>query len=174
MLRVILFYGVIGGLIVAAPMLLGLTFIVQDYNLAMFVGYAIMLVALSTVFIAIKDYRDKTLGGVIKFLPALGIGLGITLVAGLFYAGGFELYLLISGSNHADDLMAQMVAAERAKGDAAAIANMENMQVMYRNPLFRMAVSLFMEFAPVGIVVSVISAALLRNSRFMPANGPIV
>ena len=39
---------------------------------------------------------------------------------------------------------------------------------MYANPLFRLPIT-FTEILPVGLIVSLISALLLRNSRFMPA-----
>lgn len=39
---------------------------------------------------------------------------------------------------------------------------------MYANPLIRMAIT-FVEMFPIGVVISLISAALLRNSRFLPA-----
>jgi hypothetical protein len=39
---------------------------------------------------------------------------------------------------------------------------------MYANPAIRMGIT-FVEMFPIGIVISLISAALLRNSRFLPA-----
>jgi hypothetical protein len=41
---------------------------------------------------------------------------------------------------------------------------------MYANPLVRVPIT-FVEMFPIGLVISVISAALLRNSRFLPARG---
>ena len=38
----------------------------------------------------------------------------------------------------------------------------------YRNPLFRLPMT-FIEIFPVGVIVSLATAALLRNSRFLPA-----
>jgi hypothetical protein len=39
---------------------------------------------------------------------------------------------------------------------------------MYRNPLFRMPITLT-EIVPPGLLVSLVSASLLSNSRFLPA-----
>lgn len=174
MLRVILLYGVIGGLIVALPWVFGLHALVP-HQYGEVAGYTVMIVALTTVFIAIKDYRDRVLGGVIKFLPALGIGLGITVVAGAFYVLGFELYQMMSGSNYMEEYIRYAIEAERAKGVTGAqleafVADMENMRTMMANPAIRMAASFVIEFLPVGLVISVVSALLLRNSRFMPAH----
>lgn len=173
MLRTVLFYGVIGGLIVALPWVFGLHALVP-HEYGEIAGYAVMILSLTTVFIAIKDYRDRVRGGVIKFLPALGIGLGITVVAGVFYVAGFELFQMMSGTNYMEGYITYAIEAERAKGTTgpelqAFVANMENMRTMMANPAIRMLVSFAVEFLPVGSVISVVSALLLRNSRFLPA-----
>ena len=41
---------------------------------------------------------------------------------------------------------------------------------MYANPLFRLPIT-FIEMFPIGALVSLASAGLLRNSRFLPARG---
>jgi hypothetical protein len=51
---------------------------------------------------------------------------------------------------------------------AAAAANAASFTQMYANPLFRIPMT-FLEIFPWGILVSLISAALLKNSRFLPA-----
>ena len=38
----------------------------------------------------------------------------------------------------------------------------------YANPLYRLPIT-FVEMFPVGVLISLVSAALLRNSRFLPA-----
>jgi hypothetical protein len=45
---------------------------------------------------------------------------------------------------------------------------MAEFREQYSNPFFRMPIT-FIEIFPVGILVSLISALLLRNSRFLPA-----
>ncbi len=42
---------------------------------------------------------------------------------------------------------------------------------MYDNPLFRLPIT-FIEMFPIGVLISLMSAALLRNSRFLPARAP--
>ena len=51
---------------------------------------------------------------------------------------------------------------------AKAMAEAADFQRLYANPLYRLSQT-FIEIFPVGVLVSLISAALLRNSRFMPA-----
>jgi hypothetical protein len=45
---------------------------------------------------------------------------------------------------------------------------MEAFKVQYANPMFRLPMT-FAEIFPVGVLVSLVSAGLLRNSRFLPA-----
>ena len=47
-------------------------------------------------------------------------------------------------------------------------AEMQQMAEMYANPLYRMPMA-FAEIFPVGLIVALVSAALLRNPRLMPA-----
>lgn len=173
MLRLILIYGVAGGLIVAAPMVLGLEALVPD-GYGELVGYSVMLLAFSTIFVAVKQYRDKTLGGVIKFLPAFGIGLGISIIAGIFYVLAWEIVVAQSGPGVMDGYFEAAVERARASGKsseelALMLRQAEEMKAAYANPLIRMSLSFFIEILPVGLIVSLISAVLLRNSRFLPA-----
>ncbi|MEI9926854.1 MAG: DUF4199 domain-containing protein [Sphingomonas sp.] len=51
-----------------------------------------MLVALTFIFVGVKRYRDVENGGVIRFLPALGMGLAIA-------GGGGDRLCQASGSS---------------------------------------------------------------------------
>jgi hypothetical protein len=173
----ILTYGIVAGLIVAVPMNLMMVFQKGHPPLAwgMVFGYVTMLIALSAVFVAIKRYRDRELGGVIRFWPALGLGLGISVVAGIIYVFAWELSLAIThidfGAAYADTLIAEKKAAG-VSGDALAAltAEMDAFKVEYANPLYRMPMT-FAEIFPVGVLVSLVSAALLCNRRFLAARG---
>ena len=175
MLRTILIYGVIAGVIVGVPMFIG-TVLVEGHaptSISMAIGYAIMLVALSTVFLAIKRQRDTAGGGVIKFWPALGMGLGISLIAGVFYVATWELTQALTGADFITEYASTVIAEKQAAGAGAAEiaatrAQMDQFAVQYQNPLFRLPMT-FVEIFPVGVLVSIVSAALLRNSRFLPA-----
>jgi hypothetical protein len=175
MWRKILAYGLVAGLIVAIPMNLMMVLQKGQPPLAwgMVFGYVTMLIALSAVFVAIKRYRDSELGGVIRFWPALGLGLGISIVAGIIYMFAWEISLAIThidfGAAYADTLIAEKKAAG-VSGDALAqlTAEMDAFKVEYANPLYRMPMT-FAEIFPVGVLVSLISAALLCNRRFLAA-----
>ena len=177
MLRIVLIYGVIGGIIVAVPMLYGTLTLTEDTvpeNAALY-GYLSMLLAFTMVFVGIKHYRDKVLGGVIRFLPALGMGLAISAVASLFWVVGWEI-TLASGFDFGNAYMDSVVAAAQARGAPAAEieqirAETAQFLSMYANPLFRLPIT-FVEMFPIGALTSLIAAAVLRNSRFLPAGSP--
>jgi hypothetical protein len=68
---------------------------------------------------------------------------------------------------------ASTIEAAQAKGQSPAEiealrAQMADMQMMYANPAFRLPMT-FVEIFPVGLIISLIAAALLRNPRFFPA-----
>ena len=174
MFRKILSYGLIAGLIVGVP-LFALTVATKDHlpEPGMALTYLVMLIALSTVFVAIKRRRDVDLGGVIKFWPALGLGLGISVVAGVVYVLAWEAACAITHVDFAAGYAKAQIAQQQAKGVSAEAlakftAEMEQFKVQYANPLFRLPMTLI-EIFPVGVLVSLVSAGLLRNSRFFPA-----
>lgn len=176
MLRIILIYGLIGAVIVGGPMLWGmLTFDVNSGEMpenGALIGYATILVALTGVFLGVKHYRDKEKGGVIKFMPALGVGLGISAVASLGWVIAWEISLAVTKFDFVTAYYGAMIEQAQADGATAEkIAQMrteqEGFASMYSNPVIRMGIT-FVEMFPIGVVISLISAALLRNSRFLP------
>jgi hypothetical protein len=173
MWRNILKYGLIAGLVVAIPMNIMVLSMQGHPPLAwgMVFGYVTMLVALSAVFVAIKRYRDAELGGVIGFWPALGLGLGISVIAGIIYSLAWELSLALTHMDFATAYANTLIAEKKAAGASAEAiaqltAEMDAFKVQYANPLFRMPMT-FAEIFPVGVLVSLVSAALLRNRRFL-------
>lgn len=179
MLKQVLKYGFIAGLIVGIPMVV-LTTSVKDHlptAWGMAIGYLTMLVAFTTIFVAIKRKRDVEQGGVIRFWPALALGLGITLVASIIYVLFWEATLATTSMDFIGAYTETLIEEQKAKGAsaeaiAAVTAEMQQLAIDYANPLFRIPMT-FVEIFPIGVLVSLVSAGLLRNSRFLPANRPI-
>ena len=175
MFRSILVFGLIAGVVAGLPMsvmvlaMSGQT--MMDHGMVL--GYLTMLVALSAVFVAIKRRRDGELGGVIRFWPAFAMGVGISFVAGVIYVAAWELAQAVTHMDFASDYARAMLAQQRAKGASAEAlarlsAEMEAFKLQYANPLYRLPMT-FAEIFPVGLLVSLVSAGLLRNPRFLPA-----
>lgn len=171
MTRTILTYGLISG-VIAILGIIG-TILAPGGHSSVWLGYLIMLVALSAVLIGVKQHRDRVLGGVIRFWPAFLTGLGIAVVAGLAYVAVWEIYLALTHYTFMDAYAAKILEAKRAAGVTGAAyqklaAEMEDMRRNYANPLYRLPMT-FSEIFPVGLLVALVSAALLRNPRFLPA-----
>lgn len=172
MTRIIFTYGLISGLVVIAG-IIGTIVLAGGAHATTWLGYLIMLVALSSILVGVKQHRDQALGGVIRFRTALLLGLGIAAVASVAYVAVWEVYLVVTHYSFMDGYIAQTLDAKRAAGVTGAdyakvVAEMETMRRQYANPLFRLPMT-FVEIFPVGLLIAVVSAALLRNPRFLPA-----
>ena len=176
MKKIILIYGLIAGIIVGAMMMITMPLYESGtlkFDNGEWLGYTTMVIALSMVFFGVKSYRDNHLGGSITFGNALKVGLLITLMAALIYAFSWE----ITRSNMKGDLLTLMgeKQIEKMKAGGATEAALvevkkknEDFGEMYKNPFIRFPMTL-MEIAPVGILISLLSAALLRKKNFLPA-----
>lgn len=173
MKRTILTYGIIAGLIVAGGMIGAIASGVGMGAAGMALGYLTMLVALSMVFAGIKRYRDEHCGGAIRFGTAIAVGAGISAIATLFYALGWEAYLYATDYRFMPDYIAATLEAKRAAGASAAElatlrADMQGYLDLYASPVTRIPLTMS-EIAPVALLVTLASAALLRKPGFMPA-----
>lgn len=169
MKRVVVVYGAIAGIIAAAN--IGL--IALGHHGSLLVGYLILFVALSFVFFGVKKYRDEHLGGTIRFATALGIGAAISAIACTVYVLTWEAYLYATDYRFMEEFMASTLEAQRAAGASdAQLAQMErdmsDFAVTYSEPAYRLLFTLA-EIVPVAILVTLLSAFLLRNSKFLPA-----
>ena len=175
MTRIVLIFGLISGAIAAGLMWLLITLqnsgsINLDNGMAL--GYATMVIALSLVFFGVKSYRDNH-GGRITFFKGLQVGILISLVCAVCYAGSWELYYRGSGQEFLQKYTAHYLDSLRKSGasDAEierAHAECEQFMQQYQNFFVRFGVTM-MEILPVGVVVTLISAALLRKKEVLPA-----
>jgi hypothetical protein len=179
MKKIVLTFGLIAGAIVGAFvwMIAWLCDInVLSIDRAELVGYASMLIALTLIFFGIKSYRDNYGGGVISFGKAVQIGLLISLIAGfMYYASAMAHGIANPGFDDRFAAKYKQSTVEKltAKGappeeiDQAA-AQIDQMMEMIKNPLI-FFVAAMIEILPVCILVTLISAALLRRKELLPA-----
>lgn len=171
MKSIVLKYGFIGGLIVAAVMLTGTIYCYNsgDFEGSMVLGYASMLLAFSFIFVAVKQVRDKQRGGFITFGQAFKTALFVTLVTSSIYV----VTWLICYYCFLPDFMEQYTSAMMSKAQAsgmkgAALAEkseeMKGYVEMYKNPLFVILFT-YIEILPVGLLVSLIAALVLKKKQ---------
>lgn len=175
MARRMLIYGALSGAAVIGTSLLALSVFGSEHIATEWFGYLVMLMALSLIFVGIKRHRDDELGGVIRFGTAFGLGLGITVVASVIYVTAWEVNLAMNDDDFIEGYTASVIAdleAGGVQGEAlqAEIEEMERLRERYSHPLFRLPIT-FMEIFPVGLLITLASAGLLRNPEVMPAHG---
>ncbi len=169
MKKVVLIFGAIGGIIVSSLMFITMGSGKINFENGELIGYTTMIIALSTIFFAVKSYRDKYADGTIKFGKAFLIGLYVTLIASAMYVAS---WMIISHAN-GDDFMNQyseyMIKDLTDKGTPqteidAKIIEFNEIKELYKNPLFKILFTLI-EILPVGLLISLISALILRRKE---------
>ncbi len=176
MRRIIFPYGAIAGAVTIGTMI-AFTLPSEDgVGGSVWLGFLVMILALSLIYLGIRRYRDHELGGVIRFRTGVLLGLGITLVAGTVYVAAWEVYLSVTDYAFIDRYTESVIAGREAEGmDGAAlqaeIESMDRLKEQYANPVFRLPMT-FLEIFPVGLFITLLSAGLLRNSpRLSPDTG---
>ena len=153
-----LVYGLIPGTIIVLTMITGFELAGPDsFVRTLLYGYLLMLVALTFIFVGTKRYRDIECGGVIRFGRAFLVGLGMAAFAGVAYVVIFEIYLAATNYRLLEEMIAGAAQAERA-----------GLESMLLDPWQRVPL-VFLEIFPVGLLVALFSAALVRNPRLLPA-----
>ena len=169
MKKVVLVFGLISGVISSAMMFLTLPFInsgaINNKN-GEIIGYTAIFLSFLLVFFGIRTYRENA-GGTISFGRGFSVGILITLISCVFYVVSWEIIYFKFMPDFADKYSAAMVSKMRASGasDAAIAARVQQlgqMKAMYDNPLTNAAIT-FIEPFPVGLVVTLLSAAILRK-----------
>ena len=176
MRKIALTYGLIAGAIVSIMILGSIPLWNQgilNFENGEIVGYATMVIALSMIFFGIKSCRDYHFKGSINFWQGVKIGLLITLIASIMYALTWEFSFSALAPDFTEKAWQHYI--EKAKNESqneaalnATIQQVELWKEWYKNPFLRFALIL-MEIVPVGIVITIISAAILRKKQVLPA-----
>lgn len=141
----------------------------DDFKGNMALGFASMILAFSLIFIAVRNYRNKYNGGVVTFGKAFKIGLYISLIASSFYV----ITWVIDYYFFVPDFMEKFTAhsIKIAEADGATPAKMEEVKKqmawyndMYKSP-FMVVLLTYMEVLPLGLIISLISALILKRKK---------
>jgi hypothetical protein len=171
MKRIVLTFGVISGLISSAMMFLTLPLIdrgVLSFHNSELIGYTTLFLSFLLVFFGIRAYRDQQ-GGTITFGRAFAVGILITLISSVFYVVSWEVLYYNFLPNFTQKFAAATIESMRAHGatDAAIAqkhAEMLQLQKLWDNPLTNALLTLI-EPVPVGLVVTLVSAGILRRRQ---------
>jgi hypothetical protein len=174
MKRIVLTFGLISGGFLAAMMAVMVPVCLnRGGNVGYLVGYTTMVVAFLAVFFGIRSYRDKNGDGTITFGKAFKVGILITLIACAMYVTAWEIIYFNFVPDFADKYAALSIDKLRSDGasDAEILAEqkkMDDFKKWYANPLLNIGMT-FMEVFPVGLILTLVSAAILRRK---PTPGP--
>jgi len=178
MKKTVITFGLISGAI-SLPLMVGNTLIADKigFDKAEYLGYSILILSFLMVFFGIRSYRDIVGEGQITFVRGFVVGIAITLVASVCYVVIWELLYFNSSALHGfmDKYAAYTIEKLKASGASAAavqtkIQDMRKLKVLYEKPLFNTLFT-FIEPFPAGLVITLVSAGLLRRKR--PSGTPL-
>jgi hypothetical protein len=174
MTKNIIIYGLIAGIVVSALMLFTVNYLSHcegnvDYGTSMLIGYASMLLAFSLVYVGIRNFRNKYNNGVISFGKAFKLGIVMVLIASTIYVVAWLIYYYCFNPGFMEKYSAHELERLRASGASQAeiakqTQEMANMVTMIKNPFFN-AMMAYLEILPVGLVVTLISALILKRKE---------
>lgn len=168
MKKIVLTFGIISGVIASVLMVATIPFMDRiGFDYGLMIGYSTMVVAFLLVFFGIRSYRENVGGGQISFGRAFSVGILIVLVSSILYVITWEIVYFNFLPDFVDKYSNYLIEKSRASGAsaeeiAAQTKQMNDMKVVYNNPLYNAAFTL-LEPLPVGLVMTLISAALLRR-----------
>ena len=174
MFRYVLIFGTLAGVVTVA---VAATIVSManpdDFTGVETLGYLTMAAAMSLLFIGIKRYRDEEKGGVISFAAALGVGAAMSVAATVAYALCWEVFSFATDYSFTAEYAASVKAAIEGDTISAAekarkIAKVDAAIELSRSLPFRLLISAT-EILPVALLVSLLSAAVLRNRNVLPA-----
>jgi len=168
----IIIYGLTAGIVVTTLMLLNVHSLSYrdgkfDYDRGLVIGYATMLIAFSLVYVGIHNYRNKYNNGVISFGKAFKIGILIVLIASTIYVAAWLVDYYFFSTDFMDKYSTAMLDKLKASGASQPeidkqAKEMADFAVLFKNPFFT-AIMTYAEILPVGLVVALISALILKR-----------
>jgi hypothetical protein len=168
MKKTIVTFGLISGAVSSLMMVATVPFLHQiGFSKGLIVGYTSIVLSFLLVYFGIRSYRDHTGNGQITFAKAFAVGICITLISCLFYVGTWEILYYNFLPDFADKYNAHILEKLKASGASAAavqakIEELRKFKESYNNPFYNAAMT-FIEPFPVGLLITLISAAVLRR-----------
>jgi hypothetical protein len=168
MKKIILTFGLISGAI--SVLMMVVTMKIADrvgFDRGEFVGYTTIVLSLLLVYFGIRSYRDNVGHGQITFGRGFAVGISITVISCLCYVLAWEILYFFFMHDFMDKYSGYIVQKMTTAGASAAaiqakVEELRKSKIMYENPLYNSAIT-FLEPFPVGLLMTLISAALLRK-----------
>jgi hypothetical protein len=167
MKKTVLTYGLISGVIAAVLLLAHVPFMDSlKGSKGLIAGYTGIVLSSLLIFFGVRSYRDNVGGGAISFGRGLAVGILIALISSACYVAAWEAVYYSNPSvvNHVFDGPINELKASGASQEQidAKAKEIEAFKKLYANPLVNVAFT-FIEPFPVALLITVVSAALLRR-----------
>ncbi|ELR71960.1 hypothetical protein C900_01955 [Fulvivirga imtechensis AK7] len=128
-------------------------------------GYVVMVVIFSLIFVGIRNYRNKDLGGTISFRKAFKTGFFIALVASTVYVVVWLFYYYLFVPDFIEKYTAHVLHQCTSEAEIATkTEEMENFGKMYESPFFVILIT-YAEVLPVGVIVALVSSIILKRKE---------
>ena len=167
MKKTVLTYGLISGGIAAVLLLAHVPFMhALEGSKGLIVGFAGIVLSALLIFFGVRSYRENVGHGKISFGRGFAVGILIALISAACYVAAWEV-VYYSSPAIADHVFDKQIEDLKEKGapqaeiDAAAV-QVESFKKLYANPFVNVAFT-FIEPFPVGILMTLISAFILRR-----------
>jgi len=169
MKKIVWTFGLISGAVMAAFMVATVPFVGDHGVRDLIVGYTGMVAAFLLVYFGIRSYRDNVLGGTISFGRAFSAGILIAGIASLCYVATWEViyykFMPDFYARYGQSTVDQARRSGKSEAEVAKVrADMDTMLRRVENPLF-VTVATFGEPFPMGLVIALVSAGVLRRKR---------
>lgn len=177
MKKIVLTFGLISGAISSVMMVATVPF-ADKIGHSYIVGYTTIVLSFLLVYFGIRSYRDNVGNGHITFGKAFTVGICITVISCLCYVVTWEVLYFNFMHDFMDKYGAHVIEKLKASGATAAaveakIQELKKFKEQYENPLFNSMIT-FLEPFPVGLAITLISAAVLRKKTpSQPAQSPL-
>ncbi len=165
MKNIVIKNGLLAGLIVSIVMACMTLYMKAnpDNEPSAIVGFASMLLAFTFVVLGIIQVK-KLDGGIINFSKAFLTGFLISLIASTIYVVVWLIIYYNFFPNFMDQYGEMVLKTTKPENLAAKTTEINQMKEWYKNPVMIILLTL-MEIFPIGIVVSLISALILKKSK---------
>jgi len=170
MTKVVLTFGLLSGVLSAAMMASTVPFIEAiGFDRGVVVGYTAIVISFLFVYFGVRSYRDNVLGGRLTFGQGFNAGILITLISCLCYVATWLILYYNFIPDFVDNYGAYALEGLRAEGASqaaidASIKQTEDMRTLLDNPFTNAALA-FIEPFPVGLLITLVSAAVLRKQE---------
>jgi hypothetical protein len=176
MKKTVLTFGLIAGGVLSLMMLLTIPFLgTLGFEHGEVIGYTSMVLSFLLVFFGIRSYRESVGKGNLSFIRGFVVGALITTIASVCYTLTWEVIYYKIAPDFGAKYSAYVVDKAKANGAGPAavqakVDEMQRFQELYKNPLYNAAIT-FLEPLPVGLLITLVSAGILRRVPRREARG---